>query len=306
MLRERSTELLVGAKRDAQFGPVIVFGMGGTSSELFKDVSIGFPPLNQVLAKQLIEATAIARHAPSSGSSLNLSLLEEVLVKFSQLILDFPEIQEMDINPLIVTESEVVAVDTRIVIDGARVMREASEHSDQTLIAAYPKEYVASRKLKNGVEVVLRPIRAEDEGRFNELIKSLSAESMMFRFFNVIKEMPHETLTKYCNLDYDRQIAIVAEMKENNGQIIGVGRVIVEPDGKNGEFAVLVHDKWQGLGLGSMLMDYIILVARNMRLERVFAYILSKNYRMAQLCKKKGFEMETLDEETVKGSLILI
>jgi acetyltransferase len=306
MLRERGTELLVGAKRDAQFGPVIVFGMGGTSSELFKDVSIGFPPLNQVLAKQLIEATAIARHAPSSGSSLNLSLLEEVLVKFSQLILDFPEIQEMDINPLIVTESEVVAVDTRIVIDGARVMREASEHSDQTLIAAYPKEYVASRKLKNGVEVVLRPIRAEDEGRFNELIKSLSAESMMFRFFNVIKEMPHETLTKYCNLDYDRQIAIVAEMKENNGQIIGVGRVIVEPDGKNGEFAVLVHDKWQGLGLGSMLMDYIILVARNMRLERVFAYILSKNYRMAQLCKKKGFEMETLDEETVKGSLILI
>jgi acetyltransferase len=128
---------------------------------------------------------------------LNLSLLEEVLV-VSQLILDFPEIQEMDINPLLVTETEVVAVDARIVIDRARVMLEASEHSDQTLIAAYPKEYVASRKLKNEVEVFLRPIKAEDEDRFNELIKSLSAESMMFRFFNVIK-MP-QTLTKYCNL----------------------------------------------------------------------------------------------------------
>jgi acetyltransferase len=306
MLRERGTELLVGAKRDAQFGPVIVFGMGGTSSELFKDVSIGFPPLNQVLARHLIEATAIAKQGQSTGHPLNLSLLEEVLVKFSQLLIDFPEIQEMDINPLLITESEGLAVDARIVIDRNRVMREASEHSDQTIIAAYPKEYVASRKLKNAAEVSLRPIRAEDEGRFNELIKSLSAESMMFRFFNIFKEIPHETLTKYCNLDYDRQIAIVAEMKENSGQIIGVGRVIVEPDGKNGEFAILVHDKWQGLGLGLMLMDYIILVARNMHLEKIFAYILEKNYKMTQLCKKKGFKMETLDEETLMASLILI
>jgi acetyltransferase len=159
--------------------------------------------------------------------------------------------------------------------------------------------------LKNGSAVLLRPIKAEDEGRFNELIKSLSPESMRFRFFTMIKEMPHERLTRYCNLDYDRRFAIVAELQQGQGQIIGAGRVIVEPDGKNGEFAVLVTDQWQRLGLGSLLMDYIIDFAKDMRLERLFAHVLPNNYKMLRLCEKKGFKTETLDEETVKASLPL-
>ncbi len=267
MVRERGHELLMGAKKDAQFGSVILFGMGGTSAESFKDVSIGFPPLNQVLARRLIEDTDVFKRVSSSGQSLNVRLLEEALVKVSRLVIDFPEIREIDVNPLIVTESEAVAVDARIIIEWDRIMREVADHQDQTLIAAYPKKYVASRKLKDGTEVVLRPIKAEDEARFNDLLKSLSAESMRFRFFEIIKEMPHETLTRYCNLDYDRQIAIVAELQQGNRQIIGAGRVIAEPDGKSGEFAVLVSDQWQGQGLGSILMDYIISVAKDMRLE---------------------------------------
>jgi len=305
MVRERGQELLVGAKKDPQFGSVILFGMGGTSAESFKDVSVGFPPLNQVLARRLVEDTEVFKRASSSGHAFNVSLLEEILVKFSQLVTDFPEIKEIDVNPLIVTEKGAVAVDARIVIEWDRIMREVADHQDQALIAAYPKEYIASRRLKDGTEVILRPIKAEDEGRFNDLIKSLSAESMRFRFFEIFKEMPHETLTKYCNLDYDRQIAIVAELQQGGKQIIGAGRVIAEPVGKSGEFAVLVGDTWQRRGLGSMLMDYIVAVAKNMRLERIFAHVLPNNFKMMRLCEKKGFKMETLDEETLRASLSL-
>lgn len=303
MIRERGHELLLGAKKDSQFGSVILFGMGGTQAESFKDVNVGFPPLNQVLARRLVEDTQVYKRTSTSGHPLNIELLEEILVKLSQLVTDFPEIREIDVNPLIVAEKSAVAVDARIVIEWERVMREVADHQDRALIATYPKEYVTSRRLKDGTEVVLRPIKAEDEGRFDELIKSLSAESMRFRFFHVIKEMPHETLTKYCNLDYDRQIAIVAELQHGGRQIIGAGRVIAEPDGKSGEFAVLVSDAWQRRGLGSMLMDYIVDVAKNMRLQRIFAIILPNNIKMIQLCEKKGFKLETVDEETVQASL---
>ena len=196
--------------------------------------------------------------------------------------------------------------DARIVIDWDRALHEGADYYERRLIAVYPKEYVASRKLKDETAVMLRPIKAEDEGCFNELIRSLSVESMRFRFFEILKEMPHETLTKYCNLDYDRQIAIVAEIQHGEQKIIGAGRIIAEPDGKNGEFAVLVGDTWQCKGLGSMLTDHIITIAKNMRLERIFALVLPDNIKMTRLCEKKGFKMERLDEETVKASLALV
>ena len=305
MVRERGQELLMGAKKDPQFGSAIIFGMGGTSAEAFKDVNVGFPPLNQVLARRLIEDTNVFKRAMSSGYIFNVGLMEEILVKFSRLVLDFPEIREIDVNPLIVNQKSAVAVDARIVIEWDRAMREVADHHDKMLIAAYPKEYMTTRRLKDGTEIILRPIKAEDEGRFNELIKSLSVESMRFRFFEMIKEMSHETLTNYCNLDYDRQIAIVAELQEGRRQIIGAGRVIAESDMKSGEFAVLVSDQWQRKRLGSLLLDYILDVAKNMRLKRIFAHILPENYKMIGLCEKKGFKMETLDEETVKAVLAL-
>jgi acetyltransferase len=184
-------------------------------------------------------------------------------------------------------------------------MREVADHHDEALIACYPKGYTATRRLKDGTEVVLRPIKAEDEERFNELLESLSMESMRFRFFQILKEIPHETLTKYCNLDYDRQIAMVAELPQKGGQIIGAGRVIAEPDGKTGEFAVLVGDAWQRKGLGSMLTDHLIEVAKDMRLKRIFAIMLPDNSKMIGLSEKKGFKIERLDEETVQASLTI-
>lgn len=305
MIHEKGYEMIIGSKKDAQFGSTILFGTGGTTTELVKDISIGFPPLNQTLAKRLIEDTAIYKHALSIEYPLNVKLLEEILVKFSQLITDFPEIKEADINPLIANANGIVAVDARIVIDWDRMMREVADHHDDCLIATYPQKYVAVRRLKNETNVSLRPIKPEDEERFNAFLKSLSLESMRFRFFAIIKEMSHETLTRYCNLDYDREVAIVAELQDTNKPIIGAVRLIIEPGGKSGEFAVLVGDKWQGLRLGSKLMDLLVEVGKDMRVDKIFGYVSARNYKMLQLCKKKGFKVETLDEETVIASLPL-
>jgi acetyltransferase len=305
MIRQKGHELIIGSKKDTQFGSVLLFGMGGTAAEFFKDVSIGFPPLNQTLARRLIEDTAIYKHASSVGQPLNVKLLEEILVKFSQLVTDFPEIKEIDVNPLIAGENGAVAVDARIIVDWDRMMREFADHRDHSLIASYPKKYVAVRRLKNGAQVSLRPIKPEDEGRFNEFLKSLSAETMRFRFFEIIKEVSHETLTWYCNLDYDRQIAIVAELQDGKKPIIGAVRLIVEPGGKSGEFAVLVADKWQGLGLGSTFMDLLVEVGKDMRVDKISGYVSANNYKMLNMCRKKGFKVEPLDEETVQVSLFL-
>ncbi|MEM2099295.1 MAG: bifunctional acetate--CoA ligase family protein/GNAT family N-acetyltransferase [Candidatus Bathyarchaeia archaeon] len=304
MVREKGYELLIGSKRDAQFGSVIVFGMGGAAAEFFRDVAIGFPPLNQVLARRLIEDTAICKRAEVSGHPLNVKLLEEVLVRFSQLVTDFPELREVEMNPLIVTEGGAVAVDVHVVLDWERLIREVAEHSDSLLIASYPKKYVAVRELKDATRVLLRPIKPEDEKRFNEFLLSLSEETMRFRFFQILKELSHDVLVRYCNLDYEREVAIVVELQDSK-RIIGAGGVIVEPDKRSGEFAVVVGDAWQGLGLGGKLMDHVVAVARDLRLERIWGYVLANNYKMLRLCGKLGFKLEPLDEDTVKVVLSL-
>ena len=255
MICKKGYELLIGSKKDSQFGSVIIFGKGGTDAELTSDVSIGFPPLNQVLARRLIEDTAIYKRASLSEFPLNVKAIEEILVKFSQLIIDFPEVKEIDINPLIVDKKNAIAVDARIVIDMNRLAKGTRSH-EHLVIAPYPSKYTSDWTAKNGDLFHLRAIKPEDEDRFNDLFKSLSPQTMHFRFFEIIKELSHETLTRYCNLDYDREIAIVAEIPESR-RIIGVARLIVDATGKSGEYAVLVGDDWQGFGVGSKLMDYL-------------------------------------------------
>jgi acetyltransferase len=305
MIQSTQFELLVGSKRDPQFGSIVIFGAGGTSAELLKDTSVGFPPLNQILSRRLMEDAAIYGSATRSGHSRHVELVEEILVKFSQLVIDFPEISEIDVNPLIVTEKSVVAVDARMVIDRERIMREVAEHRDHLVVAPYPKKFSAVRELKNKVMVLLRPIKPEDEERFNDLFRSLSEETKRLRFFEIIKELSHDTLTRYCNLDYYREMAIVAEIQDGSRKIIGVARLIVEPNERNGEFAILVGDSWQSLNVGSKLMDQIIDVAKDMHLENVYGFTVPDNYRMIGLSVKKGFETKTLDEYTVKMSLTI-
>ncbi|MBX5327355.1 MAG: bifunctional acetate--CoA ligase family protein/GNAT family N-acetyltransferase [Candidatus Bathyarchaeia archaeon] len=304
MIQKHGYELLIGAKRDLQFGSVIVFGAGGIATELWKDTAIGFPPLNQVLARRLMERIAIYKHLTSNGQLPNARVLEEILVKFSQIVIDYPEIKEIDINPLIFDGTNAVAVDARIAIDKEKILHGFQPH-EHLVIAPYPKKYVSQWQLKDGTSVLLRPIKPEDEPLLDELFKSLSEETMRLRFFQVIKDMTHETLTRYCNLDYDREVAIVAEAQKDKRRLIGVGRVILEPGGKNGEFAVVVGDQWQGHGLGSKLIDCIIQIGKDAGLETIYGYVISDNTKMINLCTKKGFKMEPFDEEAQKATLNL-
>jgi acetyltransferase len=298
MVRKNGYELLMGCKKDPQFGSVILFGTGGTNTELFKDVALGFPPLNQVLAKRLMENTLIYKYSTGSGFPFNVKLVEKILVKFSQLVIDFPEIKEIDINPLIIDREDAVAVDAKIVVDLERKDKETG-FCDHLVIAPYPRKYISEWKTIDGENVLLRPIKPEDEILFNNLFTSLSAVTKRFRFFEIIKELSHEKLVRFCNLDNDREIAIIAELQKEK-KIIGVARLIINVGGNEGEFAVLVSDLWQGKGLGSKLVDCIIEIARDMGVKFVYSDVLSNNNKMLKLGEKKGFRKEKLDYDTIK------
>jgi acetyltransferase len=307
MIKRKGYEVIIGGKTDPLFGPVILFGMGGVGVELFKDYSIGLPPLNTTLIRRIMEETKVYQLLKGyrNVSPANLKLLEEIMLLFSQLLIDFPQIREIDINPLLINEKEAFILDARITVDKERVFRKFEPH-EHMVISPYPKKYETLWTLKNGREVLLRPIKPEDEPLWLEMFQSFSDESIRYRFFQILKDTPHEVRVRYCNIDYDREIAIVAELTEKDRKkILGVGRLSIEPDGKSGELAFIIGDQWQGLGLGTKIVDYVIEIAKEMRIETVYAIMLPDNYRALNLTKKMGFKLEYLDDGTVKGILDL-
>jgi acetyltransferase len=307
MIKKQGYEVIIGAKTDPLFGPVILFGMGGIGVELFKDFAIGIPPLNQTLVRRMMEETKVHqllkgyRNVPPA----NIRLLEGIVVQFSQMLLDFPQLKEVDINPLFINENEALAFDARIVIDRERVFQKVEPHQ-HLVISPYPKKYETLWKLRDGRTVLLRPIKPEDEPLWLEMFQNFSEESIRFRFFQIIKDTPHETRVRYCNIDYDREIAIVPELTEDGRKkILGVARVSIEPDRKAGEIAFIVADPWQGLGLGTKMVDYTLEICKDMKIETVYALILPDNYRAISLMKKMGFTIEYSGEGTVRATLNL-
>jgi len=305
MIKKRGYEVIIGAKADPLFGPVILFGMGGVGVELFRDFTIGIPPLNQTLARRMMEETKVYqllkgyRNVPPA----NIRLLEELIVRFSQMLVDFPQLKEVDINPLFINEKEAFAFDARIVIDRQRVFTKLEPHQ-HLVITPYPKKYETMWKLRDGRTVILRPIKPEDEPLWLEMFQNFSEESIRYRFFQILKDTPHETRIRYTNIDYDREIAIVPELTENGRtKILGVARVSIEPNGKAGEIAFIVADPWQGLGLGTKMVDYVLEICKDMKLETVYAIMLADNYRAINLMKKMGFTIKSLNDGTVKGTL---
>ncbi|MGW8289134.1 MAG: N-acetyltransferase family protein, partial [Candidatus Bathyarchaeia archaeon] len=160
-------------------------------------------------------------------------------------------------------------------------------------------------KLRNGQEVLLRPIKPEDEPMWLEMFQSFSEESIRYRFFQMLKDTPHEVRVRYCNIDYDREIAIVAEFKDDHKKILGVGRLSIEPDGKTGELAFIIGDKWQGLGLGTKIVDFVLEIAKEMRVETIYAIMLPDNRKALNLTKKMGFKLDYRSDGTVRGTLDL-
>ncbi|TRO53717.1 GNAT family N-acetyltransferase [Candidatus Bathyarchaeota archaeon] len=307
MISRKGCEIIIGGKTDPLFGPVILFGMGGVGVELFKDYSIGLPPLNTTLIRRMMEETKVYqllkgyRNVPPA----NLRLLEETMVLFSQLLVDFPQIKEIDVNPLLINEKEACILDARIKVDKSKVFKKFEPH-EHLVISPYPKKYETQWKLRNGQEVLLRPIKPEDEPMWLEMFQSFSEEAIRYRFFQLLKDTPHEVRVRYCNIDYDREIAIVAELnEEDHKRILGVGRLSIEPDGKTGELAFIIGDQWQGQGLGTKVVDFVLEIAKEMHVETVYAIMLPDNRRALNLTRKMGFKLEYLTDGTAKGTLDL-
>jgi acetyltransferase len=281
--------------------------MGGVGVELFKDYSIGLPPLNTTLIRRMMEETKIYkllkgyRGAPPA----EMKKLEETILQFSQLLIDFPQIKEIDINPLLINDKEACILDARVVIDKESVCKKFEPH-EHLVISPYPKKYERLWTLKNGQDVLLRPIKPEDEPMWLEMFQSFSEEAIRYRFFQMLKDTPHEVRVRYCNIDYDREMAIVAEfLEEGRRRILGVSRLSIEPDGKTGEIAFIVGDQWQNLGLGTQMLDYLLDITIEMGVEKVYAIMLPDNYRALSLTKKMGFTIDYLNDGTVKGTLSL-
>lgn len=297
MVREVDFELVLGMKKDRQFGSVIVFGAGGVGAEGLADFAVGLPPLNQTLARRMMEETRIFKtlRSPRRGVvAPHVGELEELLTILSNIAVDFPEVSEVDINPLVIADGKACAVDARIVID--KGVMEGDQKRPHLVITPYPTRYIMPWRLSDGTEVILRPIRPEDEPMECELLKTASEGTLRGRFLGNLVNITHEMLVRFTNIDYDREMAIVAELTVGKKKrIIGVGRLMGEADRGRGEFAVLVHDDFQGKGLGFKLTDIIIGIAQEKGLREVSGYIDSNNRRMLRVVTGLGF----VAEETV-------
>jgi acetyltransferase len=286
-------EFLVGSKKDPLFGPTIVFGMGGVAVEVFKDINVGLPPLNMALAMRLIEDTKIYTLLKGyrGMESVDISMIQFLLYKFAYLISDFPEIKEVDINPFGIDSKGGIVLDAKIILDQSVINKKVKPYS-HLVISPYPNEYISSFKMRNGKEVILRPIKPEDESMEEEMFTNFSEQTQRFRFFQLIKDITHELLIRYTQIDYDREIAIIAEVDENNKKMMaGVARLIADPYNETAEFAIVVADPWHYEGLGNKLTDYILDIAKKRGIKKVYANVLNENNVMIHMFKKRNFKI---------------
>lgn len=294
-------ELILGIKKDSVFGTIMLVGMGGTSAELFNDKRLEFPPLNEQLARQMIKSLKVypLLEGYRGSNPKNIDKLIEVLIRLSYLAADYPEIVELDINPLIVTPDDVIALDCRIVVDND-IPETAKVDYSHLLLRPYPERLKKESKLRDGTKIMLRPIKPEDELLWLEMLNSCSKESIYHRFRNDFHFNSHEVATQFCYIDYDREMGIVAEIDyEGRKRLIGVGRLIADPDIVNAEYAVLVTDKWQHNELGYILTDYCVEIAKNSGIKRLSAETTSDNKAMITVFRKLEFTVDFNDDTTV-------
>jgi acetyltransferase len=299
--KQEGYELILGASLDVQFGPVLLFGTGGQLVEVFEDRSLALPPLNTTLARRMMEQTRIykALKGVRGRKSVDLAALEELMVRFSDLVIENTAIKEIDINPVLASPERLLALDARVVVHGKDVPDEKLPHS---AIRPYPVRYIGDWTMKDGEKVTIRPIRPEDEPLMIEFHKRLSERTVYLRYFQPLKltqRTAHERLTRICFIDYDREMALVVERTNSEGapEIIAVGRLSKIHGRSEAEMAALVQDEFQGKGLGTELYHRLIEVAKNDRLHKVHSNMLGENKEMQHLCKKIGFKLTAPDLE---------
>ncbi len=305
---QRGREVSIGVVTDDPFGPVIVFGAGGVMIELINDRAMELPPLNQFLARHLIERSRVAETLAEwrGATAVDMGALEQVLLRVSEMVCALPQLREMDINPIIVDESGAVAVDARIVVDNLLQIANGVAHSHLAILP-YPTRYEQLWPLRGGVSCVVRAIHPDDAQMLQRLVQQLSPESRFFRFASNAHELSPSMLARFTLIDYDREMALVAVVKEHsatvNGEIVeterivGVSRYITNPDQSSCEFALLVADDFKGKGLGSRLMESIMDVARDKGLADIEGLVLAKNSDMLDLMKNLGFSSKRYAED---------
>ncbi|MFA5112302.1 MAG: GNAT family N-acetyltransferase, partial [Desulfobaccales bacterium] len=297
-------ELIVGSKRDPDFGPLILFGAGGVFTEVLEDSAVDLPPLNLLLARRLIEKTRVSRVLGGYRNlpPANLDQLAEILVRISQLVTDFPEIVELDINPLLVINGRFVAVDARIIIEPTEVP--APRH---LIIAPYPNQYESDWMLRDGTPVLMRPMKPEDEPLVSEFLGKCSEETIYFRYFRLIKKWTHEMLIRFTQNDYDRELGLMAIGQPPGPEVMmGVSRLVMAADRSTAEFAVIVADPWQGKGLGPKLMERLIEIAREQGVKLLTGDVLAQNQPMLEMVKRLGFSLrKDVEGQTYRVELAL-
>jgi len=296
MIARDGYELILGSSLDPEFGPVLLFGMGGTLVEVFQDRALGLPPLTTTLARRMMEQTKIftALKGVRGKQPVDLTRLEQLLVRFSRLVVEQRWIREIDINPLLVSPERQIALDARMVVHGKEIRE---ENLPKLAIRPYPMQYISRYTLKDGTPVTIRPIRPEDEPLMVRFHQTLSDQSVYLRYFQALKlsqRTAHERLTRICFIDYDREMALVVERKDpktEEREILGAARLTKIYGMEEAEFAILISDRYQSQGLGTELLRRLIQIGRDERLKKIRADILADNTPMQRICKKLGFKL---------------
>lgn len=303
MVMLKGHEVILGSSIDPEFGPVLLFGMGGQWVEILKDRSLGLPPLNSTLAKRMIKQTKIytALQGARGQKGCDVDQLIKILVRFSHLIVEHREIAEFDINPLLASEKTLIALDARIVLS------EENEKTPPLAIRPYPTEYSVSTSLKDGTQVTIRPIRPEDEIDVEKFHKELSERTVRQRFLKAVhydQRIVHQRLVRICFNDYDQEIALIVQDPKSN-EIFGICRLTKIEDGKKGNFSMMIIDKMHRRGIGKILMEMIIKIAKQEGICHIVAEMLNENIEMQGLLKKFQFSLEKINEDRLLADLDL-
>lgn len=313
MIKLDGYELILGSSIDSQFGPVLLFGSGGQLVEVYKDRALALPPLNTTLARRLMEQTRIftALKGVRGRPPVDLAELERILVRFSRLVAEQPWIKEIDINPLLASHERLVALDARVVLHPSETWE---KDLPRLAIRPYPDQFVTPWSLEGpegATEILIRPIRPEDEPLMVRFHATLSERSVYLRYFHMIpldSRIAHERLTRICFIDYDREMALVAEHRDpatGEAEILAVGRLTRIHMANEAEFAVLISDKFQGRGLGTELVRRLVEIGRVEGLDRITADILGENRHMIEICRQLGFNLRYGAESVVHAELTL-
>ena len=293
--RPGAHELIVGAVVDPIFGPVVLFGQGGTAVEVIADRAVGLPPLNMKLARELVTSTRVSRllQGYRDRPAADQTAIQLALMSVAQLIADMPEIVELDVNPLLADENGVLALDARVKVKPAK-----TTGAERLAIRPYPVE-LEERQYVVGRDVAIRPIRPEDEPAFKRFLAEIEPEDIQFRFFHALREMPRSELARFTQIDYDREMAFIATEMGVADSILGEVRVVIDPSNEQAEFAVMVRSDLKRHGLGHLLMTKIIDYCRAHGTRQVYGLVLSANRQMLDLAAHLGFRSQFTGERGV-------